>query len=61
VPYTATVEFDNTTKDQIGRPLRIEYSYTLNAGEGPRTPDERERDPKRILDIHHPDKKEYRG
>ena len=61
VPYTATIEFDNSTKDSSGKPLRIEYNYVLNAGEGPKTPDEREREPTRILDIHHPERKEYRG
>lgn len=61
VPYHATIELDNITRDLKGKPLRIEYSYALHAGEGPRTPDERERDPKRIIDIHHPDQKQYKG
>lgn len=54
VPYQTTIEFENATKDASGKPLRIEYSYSLHAGEGPRIPTEIERDPKRILDIHHP-------
>lgn len=41
--------------------MRIEYNYVLNAGEGPRTPDEREREPRRILDIHNPERKPYKG
>ena len=54
MPYHATVEFENVSKDTSGKPLRIEYNYALHAGEGPRIPNEQERDPKRILDIHHP-------